>query len=191
MDFKKLVFNFIPIILVFALLSYTEKFIHFSGSVLGRLLAVFIIIFYTSIDKIHGILAAALVVLYYQSDIVESMLNMYEYPSNKQNYQPVSTPTLLATDKTLSYLSQYERPSIIIADSGSKSSFRKEYCKKGHLVKKGQNIPIDMTTIVYPEVSYVNDKCNICDPTCDFSVAIDMIDIGSKEGFACKSCRNL
>jgi len=76
MDFKKIVFNFIPIFLLFALLSYTEKFIHFSGSVLGRLLAVFIIIFYTSIDKIHGILAAALVVLYYQSDIVESMLNM-------------------------------------------------------------------------------------------------------------------
>jgi len=48
-----------------------------------------------------------------------------------------------------------------------------------------------MTTLVYPEVSYVNDKCNICDPMCDFSVAIDMIDTGSKEGFACKSCRNL
>jgi len=188
MDFKKIVFNFIPIFLLFALLSYTEKFIYFSGSVLGRLLAVFIIIFYTSIDKIHGILAAALVVLYYQSDIVESMLNINDCDTIKINYQKVSAPTLLATDKSLSYLSQYERP-IINTDSGSKTLFRKEYCKKGHLVKKGQNIPIDMTTLVYPEVSYINEKCNICDPTCEFSVTNNMIDTGSKEGFACQSCR--
>lgn len=186
MDFKKLVFNFIPIFLLFALLSYTEKFIHISGSVLGRLFAVFIIIFYTSIDKIHGILAAALVVLYYQSDIVESMLNIYE---SEMTYQTVSAPTLLATDKTLSYLSQYEKPMIINTDCGSKETFRKEYCKKGHLVKKGQNVPIDMTRLVYPEVTYVNDNCNICDSTCDFSVATNMIDTGSTEGFTCKSCR--
>jgi len=189
MDFKKLVFNFIPIFLLFALLSYTEKFIHFSGSVLGRLFAVFIIIFYTSIDKIHGVLAATLVILYYQSDIVESMLNIYDSSPLDMISQTVSTPTVLATDKSLSYLSQYERPTITNTDNGSKIPFRKEYCKKGHLVKKGQNIPIDMTTLVYPEVSYVNEKCNICDPTCDFSVTTSMINTGSKEGFACQTTR--
>jgi len=193
MKIKILLINFIPIILVFILLSYTEKFIHISGTVLGKLLAVVIIIFYTSIDIIHGLLAAGLIILYYQSDIVESMLSLYEpeYKVQSDANIPSQTTTLLVTDNTLSYVNQYENSTkLISATEESKSNFRKDRCRKGHLVVKEQKIPIDMTEHIYQEVSFINDKCNICDSTCDFTVSENMINMSSKEGFAPISCRS-
>jgi hypothetical protein len=188
--------NFIPIFLLFALLTYSEKFIHISGSVLGKLVAVFIILFYSSIDIIHGILAAGLIILYYQSDIVEGMITRNDYESLPTHIEsvavPVEFPTLLATDKSLSYLSQYEVP--ILGNTpglqeSEKADFRKKYCKKGHLTTKEQNVRTDMTEHIYPEVSYVSDKCNICDSTCNFIIKDNMITTEVKEGFAPISCR--
>jgi len=200
MKIKQIVLNFIPIILLFTLLSYTEKFIHFSSTVLGKLFAVFIVLFYTSINILHGVLATAFIILYYQSDIVESMINRYEYSdintpnrlnSIEKNMEDIKTPTLLATNNSMSYLSQYERQIPILKISeDKKESFRREHCKKGHLTVKNQNIPIDMTKHIYPEVSYVSDKCNICDSTCDFNVSDTIISTGVKEGFASVSCRH-
>lgn len=190
MRIKQIIINFIPIFLLFALLSYTEKFIRVSGSVLGKLIAVFIVLFYTSINILHGILATALIILYYQSDIVESMLNMYEY-SDKKTPIGIDIEDIKPTaENCLSYLTQYERQSPNIKSyENKKASFRNEHCKKGHLVSKQQNIRTDMTEHVFPEVSYVNDKCNICDSTCDFTVSDRIISTGVKEGFAPVSCR--
>jgi hypothetical protein len=201
MKIKVLLVNFIPIFLLFGLLSYTEKFIHISGSVLGKLLAVIIVLFYSTFDILHGVLAAALVILYYQSDIVESMINIYEYQSISdsiiENAEVVTSPTLLVSENKLSYLSQYEnipttsgsRSHTINSGDHEKKSFRKEHCRKGHLVSKEQKVPIDMAQHVYPEVSFVNEKCNICDSTCDFTVSETIISTGVKEGFAPISCR--
>jgi len=192
MEIKKLLINFIPIILLFILLSYTEQFIRISGTVLGKLFAVFIVLFYTSIDIIHGILAAGLIILYYQSDIVESMLNLYEYEIHKPKIEVVNEPTLLRTDNApMSYVTQYENTTkLVTASDELKKNFRKNRCRKGHLVIKEQKIPIDMTQHVYPEVSFINDKCNICDSTCDFTISENMIKTSSKEGFASISCRH-
>jgi len=193
MKIKILLINFIPIILLFILLSYTENFIRISGTVLGKLFAVFVIIFYTSIDIIHGLLAAGLIILYYQSDIVESMLSLYEPEcKDKSDTSIQSQPnTLLVTDNILSYVNQYENSTKLVSSTEeSKSNFRKDRCRKGHLVVKEQKIPIDMTQHIYPEVSFISDKCNICDSTCDFTVSDNMIKMTSKEGFAPISCRS-
>jgi len=190
MKIKQIILNFIPIFLLFGLLSYTEKFIHVSGSVLGKLIAVFIVLFYTSINILHGVLATALIILYYQSDIVESMLNMYEHSDMPSPIELPIEDIKPTTENSLSYLSQYERhtPTMNSCEN-KKTSFRREHCKKGHLVSKQQNIRTDMTEHVFPEVSYVSDKCNICDSTCDFTVSDRIISTGITEGFAPVSCR--
>jgi hypothetical protein len=130
------------------------------------------------------------------------MLNIYEYSSIPESLnsksdsesESVCAPTLLASDNTLSYLSQYENKSNKDGynKSGSnkgRETFRKEHCRKGHLVSKDQKVRIDMAQHVYPEVSFVNEKCNICDSTCDFTVSDKIISTGIKEGFAPISCR--
>jgi hypothetical protein len=68
--------QFIPIVVLFLLLRYSRSFVEFSFTVLGKLAAIFIILFYTNIDILVGICVCGLVVLYYQSDYVENMLNI-------------------------------------------------------------------------------------------------------------------
>jgi hypothetical protein len=70
---KYTILQFIPIIILFLLLSYPEQFVLFSNLSFGRLIAVLIIIFYSSLDKYMGLFVCGLVILFYQSDYVENM----------------------------------------------------------------------------------------------------------------------
>jgi hypothetical protein len=74
----EIIAQFIPMIILFLLLKYSNEFVNFSFTVLGKLMAVFIIIFYANIDITVGICVCGLVILYYQSDYVENMLNIGE-----------------------------------------------------------------------------------------------------------------
>ena len=75
-DIQKIIVNFLPIILLFLLVSYTPEFAKFSHTILGKAFAIIIIIFYVKIDIYMGLLVCALVILYYQTDYVESFNNM-------------------------------------------------------------------------------------------------------------------
>ena len=72
----KLLVNFIPILLIVLLVSYTPEFIQFSQSVLGKLFAVLLILFYVKLDVFVGVFVCILVILYYQTDYVESFNEM-------------------------------------------------------------------------------------------------------------------
>lgn len=74
----EIVAQFIPILIIFLLLKYSNDFVKFSFTVLGKLIALLIIIFYTNIDITIGLCICGLVILYYQSDYVENMLNIDE-----------------------------------------------------------------------------------------------------------------
>jgi hypothetical protein len=74
----EIVAQFIPILILFLLLKYSNDFIKFSFTILGKLVAIFIIIFYAKIDITVGLCVCGLVILYYQSDYVENMLNIDE-----------------------------------------------------------------------------------------------------------------
>jgi len=52
-----------------------------------------------------------------------------------------------------------------------KAEFRKQYCKKGHLIHKGQHISNENAEHIFPEIKPADEhhKCNLCDNTCDFS----------------------
>lgn len=67
----KVLINFIPIITIFLLVTYTDEMAKWSHTILGKLFAVFLIIFYTIIDNVLGLFICALVVFYYQSDYIE------------------------------------------------------------------------------------------------------------------------
>lgn len=73
---KKFIIQFIPIVIIFLLLSYSNELVIFSHSILGKLISVLIIGYYTSIDKYVGLFVCVLMIFYYQTDYVESMLNI-------------------------------------------------------------------------------------------------------------------
>jgi len=72
---KTTVAQFIPIILIITLLSYSKEFVNMSNTILGKIFAICIVLFYTSLDKYMGLVLCLLVIVYYQSYFVESMLN--------------------------------------------------------------------------------------------------------------------
>ncbi len=73
---NKIIAGILPIILVSLLFLYKEDTIEFSHTILGRLIAVSIILFYISCNILYGLLACLLVILYYQFDFVESRSNL-------------------------------------------------------------------------------------------------------------------
>ena len=68
--------QFIPIFIIFILISYFKSVSKFSNTVLGKLIAICIIIFYTILDKMLGALVCLIVIFYYQSDVIKNMLNI-------------------------------------------------------------------------------------------------------------------
>lgn len=171
----------------------------FSHSILGKLLAVFIIIYYTVLDKTIGLLVCSFIILYYQSEVVENMLNMdnlmknmFEKQESKEDteekeeetdvegMQPMN-PTKkkeLTTEETMSNIEKTYTPENRVQASfetmqnkdGYPEEFRKQYCDGNILKYKDMNVRGDMIEHIFPEVEYKEDKCNPCSETCDFSI---------------------
>ena len=93
---NKFVMQFIPIVLMLLLSLYTQRFIEVANSVLGKLLAVVVIIFYTKLNILYGVCACVIIILFYQltanSNVV--ITNVFEGMKNpkKSRTQPSVAP---------------------------------------------------------------------------------------------------
>ncbi len=65
--------QFIPIILLFLYLRYPMKMNDWSVTILGKLLALSLIVFYTCIDKLYGLAVCVLVIFYYHRFYIEGL----------------------------------------------------------------------------------------------------------------------
>jgi hypothetical protein len=97
---NRFVMQFIPIILVLLFSLYARRFIEVGNSVLGKLFAVVLIMFYTKLNILYGVFACVITILFYQltegslidGTIVEGMKGK---KGKKYNKKPVVTPTVL------------------------------------------------------------------------------------------------
>ena len=67
----KVFLNILPVILISIMVIYKSQTAHFAHSILGKLMASLLIVFYSVNDIIYGVFVCALVILYYQTDYVE------------------------------------------------------------------------------------------------------------------------
>ena len=95
---KYTIAQFIPIILIFILLTYPYKLANFSQSILGKFIAVSMIIFYTHLDKIIGLFVCSLIIFYYQQDNVENMLNLDDEKKKEKEIDAQNKPFLSTTN---------------------------------------------------------------------------------------------
>lgn len=173
--------QFIPIVAIYVLLSQYKGCILFSHTVIGKLCAIGIIIFYSILDSTIGLLVCALVILFYQMDCTENMLN-------KEAFHDIEGVTIsqLISAKELPPL-KYEEMNLAKSSNSNKheafgnysegysadeiqQSFRDQNCVQG--VLKYKNLPVrdEMATHIYPEVKFNDEYCNVCRPTCKFSI---------------------
>lgn len=186
----KIIAQFVPILLLFLLLSFSKPFTTFSFSILGKLLAVLVIIFYTYLDKYLGLFVCAIVVLFYQSDYLENMLNIddilddidnYDSSNNESNDLP-DDGMYLNNNNTIKNRRNRER---MTNQDGVKQEFRERNCKQngrygtegksgyhdgGQLVYKDMSVKSEYAEHVFPQLEFKDEPCNPCNESCNFSI---------------------
>lgn len=181
---QKTIAQFIPIILIFVIITSFRKLVSFSNTPLGKLLAVVIIIFYTTIDKILGVFVCALVVLYYQTAVVENMLNMdtdTNYTTEivgDENTEILDDYVYLSKEEKnrknrenlVNYTELDDKKDILIGNEKLQDEFRKNSCVNNELTNKGVDVKYEMAEHVFPEIKFRRGACNPCLKTCEFSI---------------------
>jgi len=179
MKIEKFIIQFIPIILIFLLISYSKFMAIFSNTILGKLISVSLIIIYTSIDRILGLFVCSLVILYYQMDYVESMLNMdifniFNNQSDNVVLSNVSSVDIIDSNAYSGHDHLYLGGSPYIINEGfsnHKQAFRQENCEKGVLKYKNMDVRNDMADLVFEKIKFDTDNnCNVCSDACSFSI---------------------
>jgi hypothetical protein len=180
----KLLLNFLPMVLLYLIATYSEVVAKWSHTVLGKMLAVAIILLYSFVDIISGLLACALVIFYYQSDYVDSFVVGEIKEESKDGYTSISLKETRAIlldvsdpvdDSPLEKLEDAYplTPTVKVVYDKDVDQFRQKHCKKGHLVHKGQIVKAEMAEHVFPEVKQGSfHKCNVCDPACTFDLGL-------------------
>ena len=194
-----LVYAFLPIIILYISLSNSHGLATFSQTILGKILAICIIVYYTVMgNKLMGLLVCSLVILYYQSDIVENMLNMDDIMDNMfkkdkkddenedeeesgegvegmQTMQSHKKKDLIAKEPMANINELYTAPSIVQKSLERMSNdipreFREQNCDGEQLKYKDMNVKNEMIQHVFPEVEFEQEDCNVCKDTCEFSI---------------------
>jgi hypothetical protein len=140
--YNKIIKNFIPIVILFLFIFHSNEFIKYSDTVLGKLLAVLIIIYYTTIDTLIGLFVCVIIILFYQTIHCKGLDNIENY----KNVKKENMETLFRTQ------------------------FENEYCENGNLMYKGTKIKKDIIPHIFPEIKFVNELCNPCDVNCEYNV---------------------
>lgn len=187
--------DFIPILIIFLFLCYTNISIQFANTVLGRFIAIAVIVYYTSIDYLYGLIACLIVVFFYQSMFIEGLKNMENFENMNYKTEFDVSGNVLGNDindnkaykndeQNLEAFEDY--PSEYKYLSGEKenvynhfnkdhinilkNTFVKNNCRNGQLFHKEYNVKKEMTEFVYPNIKFEDDTCNVCDPNCKFSI---------------------
>jgi len=185
----------IPFLLLLLLILYPSSFILLSNTILGKIVAIAIIIFYLSQDILIGILVALIFLCFYQSDIVgnvcktenfesvvvpESLSESFatfthgeDSPILPPEFEVPSSDTVkpLPSSGNVHLAASNTQPRIHI-QSESETVFKNQHCSKDlEFLYKDQIIKHpDAIKMLFQEIQFVNDKpCNPCDPTCAFS----------------------
>jgi hypothetical protein len=163
----------ISIFLVFIL--YPKEAFLYSDTILGKMMAIFIIVYCTYENIIYGLFACIIIIWFYQSD----MLNRYNYKleesftskpqavySTKEDKDLQSIPTLdpLSLDKVYpTELSPLK--------TESETIFRNQFCSEelDLMYKNTKILRKENIQTLFPEISFANNNaCNPCDSSCRF-----------------------
>lgn len=158
---NRVVMQFIPIILVLLLSLYTRRFVEVGHSVLGKLFAVVIIIFYTKLNMLYGVFACVVIILFYQlteGTIVEGTIVEGMKKSKKSQAKPSPPPAKQAVPPPAKQAAQAP----LAAAAGTATS----------------TVPSGQSASEEEDDKDVEDGTNLPDDSND-----DSNDIGDTEGF--------
>jgi hypothetical protein len=177
----------IPFLLLLLLILYPTSFILTSNTILGKIVAIGIVLFYLLQDILTGIFVALIFLCFYQTDIVQNICKTEHFQSieNIEAFTPApfvmseEDPILPASHVPFSgnTYASVKSPQNIKIQSESETVFKNQHCTSDlELMYKKQVVKHPETIkMLFQELEFVNQKaCNPCDPTCSFSVTVPL-----------------
>jgi hypothetical protein len=175
--------HLIPVIIISMLVLYENNLAYIANSPLGKIIAILLIVYYTSVKFTYGLLACSLIVLYYQYDYVrENQSSKNEDSSHifrsftEENARENGMNTSFEINENFTTIQSFEKANQANSSEDSYpenlsvSQFKSQYCKNGTLVNKGSTVNLEMLEHIHPGIHFKNEKCNPCADTCDFSI---------------------
>lgn len=151
-------------------------FLQFSQTILGKMMAVALIIFYVCIDKYVGLFACALIIFFYQNYYIEAMdiMDIIEIDEIEHvNGEDLDDGTYIFMEQKGAKVDVIDRKKLLLVEptfSGNEDEFRKQNCERGVLKYKNMKVKSEMADIVFPQMKFEGAVCNPCNKTCDISV---------------------
>jgi hypothetical protein len=179
-NIENIIAEFLPIILIYIYIKNNKEFLAFSNSILGKIISIIIIIFYTILNKYIGLLICFIIIIFYKYNKKESF-DILEY-TNTENLsideiENVEDPIYLdintnAKNKELKKNTIDKEKTIDkkIIRENKEDFFRKTNCNNGNLYYKNMKIKNEMVEHIFPEMKYKNIICNPCNETCEISI---------------------
>jgi hypothetical protein len=136
----------LPLIIFYLFFSFPDEFLYVSINPLGRLIAVLILLFYSSLDLLYGIVVCFVIIFYYNLHFVEktSMFDSH----------------MLVGD-------QYKEPFNV---QEKIEEFRKENCENNVLKFKNKKVKNENACHIFPDLEFLNEPCNPCDKNCGVTI---------------------
>lgn len=169
---NQLLMQFIPAFLILIYVSYRHTFRNLSHSILGKLFAVMLILYYTRMHFLFGTICCFVVILYYMLTEVKQDAEGFESEVSPPK-KALQTTTTKETVESFVVDKPKTTSSIITIDqfNDAKEEFIREKCKNGVLMYKDLPVKTEMSDHVYSEIKFNKTaKCNPCDRTCDYNI---------------------
>jgi hypothetical protein len=186
--------EWVTIIAIFLFVCFPYEMIELSETGLGKLFFASMIIYYSMVDPVYGIIVCCIVIVYYQLDLYRSIIAIHRDTLLSEN-MTVMQETLpmepSPTNKTVESFTPGESSiysytpisepknyfeTELLRGSRKKElldNFRREHCDdKKRLKYKGAIIRPEMAEHVFREIQFADNssKCNPCEESCEFSI---------------------
>lgn len=170
-----LLMQFIPAFLILIYLTHRHTFRNLSHSILGKLFAVMLILYYTRMHFLFGTLSCFVVIIYYMltENVEEGFRSDAVVDTSTVDKSKTSEETVQFNTDELILDKPKEFTGIITIDqfNDAKEEFIREKCKNGVLMYKDLPVKTEMADHVYSEIKFnKSNKCNPCDRTCDYNI---------------------
>lgn len=169
------IYQLTPLLLVFLYLAHRDDFISISNTVLGKFIAIALIILYTTIDKYLGLFVCALIITYYYNGILEGYITLdkEQYPykqSNEENNDDEEEESIRGWNfpkwmTSFAGLSDAVQRNILEQDvkEGMCNKQQKEsFTEQRTCEKDGKTCPLSISEKKLEAEKQVNKKCDQC-----------------------------
>ncbi len=169
---NSIVMQFIPIVLVLFYSTFRYEFNRIGHSILGKLFVVMLILYYTRMDWIYGVICCIIVIFYYQQTETEGFDGELLKSESKSKSNTKTLDEDVEDGTNLPDINEGFTGVISIDQfNTAKDEFIREKCKNGVLMYKDFPVKTEMADHVYSEIEFPDKtKCNPCDRTCDYNI---------------------